>query len=82
MKKNFSFRQRKTRRTLAIGLAALVALFAAFMALTGTDSEADTAAAAPDITLEYFNGESQQLADLVGQGGFQSTSQHGLTCRG
>lgn len=51
---------------LVTGLVALVATLAALWVLTGADNEANTSAA-PDITLNYFNGESQQLEDLVGR---------------
>jgi thiol-disulfide isomerase/thioredoxin len=66
MKKPSTFRHRRTRRNLAIGLIAFAALFAGLVAITRPDSGADHAPA-PDIALDYFNGDSQQLGDLVGR---------------
>jgi thiol-disulfide isomerase/thioredoxin len=66
MKKTSSFRHRKNTKRLAIGLIALAAVFAGLVFLTRTDSGGDEIAA-PDITLEYFNGDNQQLTDLVGR---------------
>jgi thiol-disulfide isomerase/thioredoxin len=68
MKKNESnSRRRTTNRRLAIGFAALGVVLAGLILLTRNGSETTPEARAPDITLDYFNGERQQLGDLVGR---------------
>ena len=66
MNKSRRFRQRRTRRSIAIGLVSLLVVAAGLLWLTRTDSSADDAPA-PDFALEYFDGERQQLDDLVGR---------------
>lgn len=66
MSKNSSFRQRRTKKAVIIGAVSLVVVFVGLVFLTRADSGADNEAA-PDITLEYFDGEISQLADLEGR---------------
>jgi thiol-disulfide isomerase/thioredoxin len=61
-----NFRQRRTRRSIAIGLASLLVVFAGLFWLTRANSGTEDSPA-PDITLDYFDGDSQQLDDLVGR---------------
>jgi cytochrome c biogenesis protein CcmG, thiol:disulfide interchange protein DsbE len=57
--------RRQTWRVLTAGLIVLL-LGAVVIAISSDDGEASTADAAPDVTLEFFDGSSQQLSELRG----------------
>ena len=55
-------------RRLVLSAVLLVALVTSvFVWTTGSDDDADRADPAPEVTLEFFEGTSQQLSDLRGK---------------
>lgn len=69
MKQTFSRLGTNRGSSIAAVIAVLVILIAGFLWLTRDTEEAQGAAAdaAPDVTLEFFDGSSQQLSELQGK---------------
>lgn len=61
-----SHRQARSSRTLTVGAVAVALLFGLVFLTRSRDSTIG-AAAAPDITLSYFDGSTEKLADLEGE---------------
>lgn len=59
-------RRRKSNQKLLIGVGVLVLVVSGVFFLTRPDGD-ESLEAAPDITLDYFDGESESLSELVGQ---------------